>query len=190
MLQVEQAGLVLALAEALRKHGSWTGETHVQKASYFLQVMLEVPLNVKFILYKHGPFSFDLRDMLSEMEAADMVKWEPRPIPYGPSVAPGANSARVVAMSRAVRTFSSQIEFVAEKLASKKVTELERLATALYVSVDQRTSSSDRPLRINTLKPHVSVTEAEAAVNEMDQIFAEAVRSGLINSRTVTASGA
>jgi uncharacterized protein YwgA len=187
MLQVEQAGLVLALAEALRKHGSWAGETHVQKASYFLQVMLEVPLNVKFILYKHGPFSFDLRDMLSEMEAADMVKWEPRPIPYGPSVAPGANSARVVAMSMAVRTFSSQIEFIAEKLASKKVTELERLATALYVSVDRRTPPAERPLRINELKPHVSVLEAEAAVNEMDQIRMEATQLRLINSRAVTA---
>ena len=189
MLQIDQAGLVLALAEALKKHGSWAGETHVQKASYFLKVMLEVPLNVKFILYKHGPFSFDLRDMLSEMEAADMVKWEPRPLPYGPSLAPGATSARVVAMSAAVRTFSTQIEFVAEKLAGKKVTELERLATALYVSGDHQTPCRERPLRINALKPHVSVAEAEAAVNEMDAIRAEAVQLKLVNPQAVGTCG-
>jgi hypothetical protein len=42
-------------------------------------------------------------------------------------------------------------------------------------------------LRINELKPHVSVLEAEAAVNEMDQIRMEAAQLRLINSRAVTA---
>lgn len=187
MLKIDQAGLVLALAEALRKHGSWAGETHVQKASYFLQVMLEVPLNVKFILYKHGPFSFDLRDMLSEMEAAEMVRWEPRPYPYGPSVAPGVNTARVLSMSPAVSKFSSRIEFVAEKLASKKVTELERLATALYVSVDHKTPRDERAARINALKPHVSIPEAETAVHEMDEIWTEASKRCPMDKSAYTA---
>ena len=39
----EQASVVLSLAESLRKRGSWTGETHVQKAMYFLQELLKFP---------------------------------------------------------------------------------------------------------------------------------------------------
>jgi hypothetical protein len=58
MQRIEQSGLIAVLADSLRKRGSWAGETHIQKAGYLLQELLGVPLNMKFILYKHGPFSF------------------------------------------------------------------------------------------------------------------------------------
>lgn len=136
MPNIEQSGLVLALADALRKRGSWAGETHVQKAGYFLQHLLHVPMGVRYILYKHGPFSFDLRGAISEMEADGLIRWEPKPYPYGPSLQPGPNAGYVLAASRSPRAFLGQITFTAEKLSGKNVAALERLATALYVSLE------------------------------------------------------
>ncbi|MCL6557372.1 MAG: hypothetical protein K6U74_00970, partial [Firmicutes bacterium] len=62
---LKRKALLLSLVKAMESQGSWCGETHIQKCSYFLQAMLGVPLGFEFILYKHGPFSFDLRDELT-----------------------------------------------------------------------------------------------------------------------------
>ena len=179
MHNIEQPGLVLALAAALRKRGSWAGETHIQKAGYLLQHLLHVPLGFKYILYKHGPFSFDLRGTISEMEAEDFIRWEPKPYPYGPSLQPGLNAAYVLAYSKYARAFKAQIEFTAEKLADKNVAALERLATALYVSLEGGPSAT-RAQRIHDLKPHVSLQQAEAAIAEIDGIRKEAEQSQLV----------
>jgi uncharacterized protein YwgA len=60
MDRLRRAAILTRLIEQLRNGGSWCGETHVQKATFFLQELLNVPLSLDFILYKHGPFSFDL----------------------------------------------------------------------------------------------------------------------------------
>ena len=61
MLDVKQTVLVLLLLDQMSKQDSWCGETHVQKCAFFLQEGLEVPLDFEFIMYKYGPFSFELR---------------------------------------------------------------------------------------------------------------------------------
>jgi len=35
------------------------------------------------VLYKHGPFSFDLSDELASMRADALLEWEIKPEPYG-----------------------------------------------------------------------------------------------------------
>ncbi len=47
--RMQRAGIVLTLLEKLRGAGSWGGETHVQKATYFLQELLETPMAYKFV---------------------------------------------------------------------------------------------------------------------------------------------
>ena len=54
--------MVLTLARKIRNRGSWCGETHLQKAVYLLQDLAGVETGLEFVLYKHGPFSFGLRD--------------------------------------------------------------------------------------------------------------------------------
>jgi len=44
----------------------------------FLQDLMRVPLELEFILYKHGPFSFDLRSELTSLRADELVKLEPQ----------------------------------------------------------------------------------------------------------------
>ena len=59
MDRVRNGVVITKLIETLRERGSWCGETHVQKAAFFLQELMEVPMRFNFILYKHGPFSFE-----------------------------------------------------------------------------------------------------------------------------------
>ena len=59
MDRLRRAAILTQLVGNLRREGSWCGETHVQKATFFLQELMEVPLGFNFVLNKHGPFSFD-----------------------------------------------------------------------------------------------------------------------------------
>ena len=61
MERLQRAAILTELMDRLRADGSWCGETHVQKATYFLQEVLGVQTGFEYILYKHGPYSFDLR---------------------------------------------------------------------------------------------------------------------------------
>ncbi len=174
MNQLQRASVLLNLIETLRSKGSWASETHLQKSTYFLQGLLGVPLKFQFILYKHGPFSFDLREELSGMLADSFLKWEPQ-YPYGPSLEPGPASENLKRQIKTASRFSKQVEFVAEKLGEKKVVELERLSTALFVTLEEEgVNIADRAVRISKLKPHIKISDAREAAREMDAIRDEA----------------
>jgi hypothetical protein len=160
----------------LRARGSWCGETHLQKAAFFLQELLRVQLGYEFVLYKHGPYSFDLHDELMALRADELLELRPQPAPYGPSLVPTAASAEFrERYPRTLGTYGPGIEFVSRALASKGVAELERLATALYLTLEApETAAELRARRINELKPHVSVEEAQAAVTQVDGIIQQA----------------
>src|ERR1035441_7219755 len=169
MRQLQKASVVLTLGKELRSHGSWTGETHLQKAAYVMQELLGVPTSFDFILYKHGPFSFDLRALLSSMEADRFIRWEPQH-PYGPSMEPGESADQLLRQfPKKPREYLEQIEFVARRLAPYRVTDLEKLATALYVTHEGRGTARARAARIRELKPHISIGEAQRAVAQLDE---------------------
>jgi hypothetical protein len=73
MKRQKRDAILLELIDKLERRGSWCGETHIQKATFFLQEMLRVPMDFGFILYKHGPFSFELRDELTAMRADNYI---------------------------------------------------------------------------------------------------------------------
>ena len=65
MKQNIRRAAISRLVEVMRAIGSWAGETHVQKCVYFMQGLLEVKMEYDFVLYKHGPYSFDLHNELA-----------------------------------------------------------------------------------------------------------------------------
>src|SRR5439155_9345213 len=93
MNRLKRAAILSFLARDLRTKGSWCGETHLQKAVYVLKDMLEVPVPYDFILYKHGPFSFDLRAELTSFRADGIFALQLQPPPYCPKLVttPGAD---------------------------------------------------------------------------------------------------
>jgi uncharacterized protein YwgA len=168
--------VLLSFVKLLFKKGSWCGETHVQKATYFLQELLQVPLGFEFIFYKHGPYSFDLNDQITSLRADLLLTVKSRD-PYGPSILSGENAASFLERFPKTRErYRDQAEFVAKRLGRKNVTELERLATALFVTKNELPEGTveARAARINELKPHVALDLARAAVEEYDQLADEA----------------
>ncbi|MGE5604314.1 MAG: hypothetical protein ACM3YE_01325 [Bacteroidota bacterium] len=176
MERLQRAAVLLALVEKLRNRGDWCGETHIQKTTYFLQELMNVPLGFDFILYKHGPFSFDLSDEITAMRADNLFKLQPQPYPYGPSILPGLGSETLKEnFQKTISQYDGQLNYVAEKFGGKTVAELERLATAFYVTSEQATpvNVEERSKRINELKPHISLDEARDAVLTVDRFIRE-----------------
>ncbi len=133
-----------------------------------MQTLLKVPTDFHFILYKHGPFSFDLREFLTYMEGEGFIQWVPQP-PYGPSLKEGDFAQQLTEQFGSVaKKFHAQIDFVANRLGTKNVAELERIATALYVTKEEGIAGEARSQRIKELKPHIDQAHIQSALQELD----------------------
>lgn len=184
MQRKERITVLLQLIKRLKERGSWCGETHIQKATYFLQEMLRVNLGYTFIMYKHGPYSFELTDELTKLRADRLLKLLPKG-GYGPSIvleeSPYINKLFVENRDMLDEHHFS-VEYVSGKLADKKVMELERLATALYVTREtMETNAEIRTKRIRELKPHVSEKDAQRAIEIIDDMMKELAQRSLMH---------
>lgn len=173
MNRLQKAAVITRLLDELHQQGSWCGETHVQKSVYFLQTLLNVPTDYEFILYKHGPFSFELKDAMSDFRADGLIDLIAQPYPYGPSYA--ATQAGEKFVKRYPKTLSLHNKRIASaaKIAGKKgVKELEQLATALWVTREAglKVGPKKRAKDLHDLKPHVSLQEALAAITSIDAL--------------------
>lgn len=178
----ERHAVIASLVEALHSHRSWCGETHVQKAMYFVQHLVDAPVGFDFLMYKHGPFSFDLRGEITAMEADLLLDREyPRP-DYGPSLRVTSNMERFCKLYRGTLSgLESAIQFVAAHFGERNVAELERLGTALYVlrKLGDDRDPGELARHIVELKPHVELSQAREAVETVLEWQAEAERLGL-----------
>ena len=173
MDRMAKATLITKLIEKLRHEGSWCGETHVQKAVYFLQNLMDVPLQFNFILYKHGPFSFDLRDELTALRADGLLRLEIQEL-YGARIATTDQSNYIRKFyPRTLARHKKAIDFTSGQIGGKGVVELERLATALYVTRQSgpRASIDSRVTTLVNLKPHIPIDEASKAVSALDRMI-------------------
>lgn len=165
-----RAAVIGELIAGLRTAGSWCGETHVQKSIYVLQVGLHVPLRYDYILYKHGPYSFELKSEMAGLIGRGLLRQEFSSPPYGPRlVGTDVMETHRSRYSGKVGEHSAAIQQVAQFFRDRGVAELEVLSTALYVTVSQGSETAEkRAERIHGLKPHVSVKTALGALKELD----------------------
>ena len=179
MKMLERYAVLAALMQELGRRDSWCGETHIQKAAYLAQELFGVPFGYAFRLYKHGPYSFDVRDELGAMRADDIVEIQPQSYPYGPRLHPTPLGERVMEKhASVVEQHRPALRFVAETFGSKGVAELERLSTAYLVTRQAGAdhSTEDRAQRLRKLKPHISVDDALIAMKDIDAVIARANR--------------
>jgi hypothetical protein len=174
--RLQRAALVTALVKEMRDQGSWCGETHVQKAAFLLESLFGVDLGYDFVLYRHGPFSFDLRDELEGFASDRLIRYEPQAPPYGPRISVTQQGQSIQeTYPQTLGRNAGAIRFVAAKIDARGVVNLERLATALYVTLQNRAAPEEERTRmLRMLKPHISEPAALEAVREIDQIRAEA----------------
>jgi hypothetical protein len=159
----------------MTEEGSWCGETHIQKATYFLQALAKVPLEYDFIIYKHGPFSFDFKDELSEMFGASLITYFDRPYPYGPTLCPGESAESFLKnFPITLDTYDPHIRFIARHLGKKNVVTLEKMGTALFMMLkDESRGIEELAHEINRLKPHVTVDESRKALESVHTLIKE-----------------
>lgn len=164
----ERYALVLLLMDRLYISGSWCGETHIQKTAYFLESLENVPSNMDFTLYKHGPYSFDLHDILGDMLNLGFIEQEQKP-PYGPRLRLTATGKNFLERQKGINAYAQAIESVASKFCKYSVQGLERVATALllkrqHVGYDAQVIAQ----KLHEIKPHISLPDALRAVQEME----------------------
>jgi hypothetical protein len=175
MNRLVQEAVLVGLAKRLADEGSWGGETHLQKAAYLLSELRDVDFDFNFILYKHGPFSFELRDELASMRAEGLME------PYAPSLRYGPKlqiTPRGEALEdRFVKTmerYGDSLDWVAATLGTRGVMELERLATAMWVTRKNPDGSvRARAEALVNVKPHISLPAAIESVEEIDRLLAD-----------------
>ncbi len=176
--------VVIKLVNEMAANRSWCGETHIQKTAYFLHGLLGVPLAYEFVMYKHGPYSFDLHDDLAGMRAKRFLKTVPQD-PYGASFEQGdIGSVVTKRFPKTLKQLDRKIKFASKELSRKGVAELERFATALYVTLNEPNgwdlTPSERARIVYTLKPHVSPEAAHIAVQGVDALREKAKEQNLI----------
>ena len=165
MTKLRKWSILTHLVEQMRQSGSWSGETHVQKAVFFLQELTEVNLGFEFMLYKHGPFSFDLTDELGMLKSARVLDPEPQ-APYGPRLKP---LKRFDDLSEGER---DRIRFVASALGERGVGSLEQIGTALLVRAEGIPRPTEQEsARLLELKPHLTQEQADEAFRELNLII-------------------
>jgi len=166
---LQRSAIVATLVKECRSRDAFCGETMVQKSVFFLQELLNVPLEFDFQLYIYGPFSFELQRHVSSMMADDMITVRAQQV--GSTFEAGEQIAYLEKHSAAVITaYRDHITFVVNHLANRGVKQLERVATALYFTVNTEDLSVDeRAAKICEVKPHITPDDARQAVEEVDR---------------------
>lgn len=166
MKRLQRSALVTMLADELKARGSWSGETHLQKAAFLLQEALGVPLGYDFTLYKHGPFSFDLRDDIHALRADGLLGLEPRPQPYGPTIVRTPRTELLENSFPKTRArYAQKVAAVADLVGDKGVVSLERVATAfLLMRRHAELDDEQVALELRRVKPHIDEQGAAEAV--------------------------
>jgi hypothetical protein len=114
------------------------------------------------------------------MRSDALIQYQPH-TPYGPSLFPTEGSQEFLKQyPKTLGSYSRQIKFVAEKIGTLGVADLERLAAALYVTFNRDDGSEPRERRITKLKPHIGIDDAASAVEKVDAIIEDAREDGII----------
>ena len=162
-MDFKKHALILAMIEELKANSSWTGKTHVQKAMFLVREATSVDNPFEFVLYKHGPYSFEIENELEQMKSYGAISSTPQ-AGYGVVLQPGENAGFIkknAALSDAER---EAIRSIAKFVGSKNVVDLEKEATAVWIRnregvVDTRKVAE----RMHGLKPHISTADAAVA---------------------------
>jgi uncharacterized protein YwgA len=164
--------IVGQIIQRLKAYGSWCGETHIQKTAFVAKDVLGVPLSASFVLYKHGPYSFDLNGILGSMRADRVLALVPQGS-YGPSFTIETAMATIFQrFQNELNRFAPKIDRVASLFGPKNVADLERIATAIFVTLKSPSDSAEvRATELNRLKPHIAIPAALLAVVEADQFL-------------------
>jgi uncharacterized protein YwgA len=165
---LRDAAIIGAVIRKVRERKAFCGETLVQKATYVLKALFDVPLKAEFRIHYYGPFSFDLRSQLMAMRGDRYVNLKPHS--WGATFEPGDSLEHLTSFfPRTLARYEDAIDFVVDELSSKGVKDLEPLTTALWVTKEKPDADLEsRAKRLVEIKPHVQMSAAREALETVD----------------------
>jgi len=170
---LKQAAILGTFVETVRATGHACGETLLQKAAYVMKELFGVPLSDEFRIHYYGPFSFQLRNRLSLLEAEEFLRVSPRDMGVTYDIGERFSQLREL-FPNTIAKYQPAIDFAASQLGSLGVKELEPLTTALFVSRQQPDADANaRATKLMLIKPHVKSAEARAAIEKVDGWIAQ-----------------
>ena len=120
MIEQEKKTLICLILEALKKQGSWCGETHIQKAAYLAKEMFKIPLEeYDFFLYRYGPYSSEISVDLATMRNEEIIV-RTATYPFGATY--GVKENKEIPsedMEECRKQYGKKIDFIAEKSVIK-----------------------------------------------------------------------
>ena len=177
MNESQRMALLILLDREMLSKGSWCGETHLQKATFLLQDLAGVDLGFDFVLYRHGPFSFDLRDQLSATLANGLLCLQVKQLGYGPAYVPTEFSETFLErFPKTTERHIEQVKFIAGELGDMNVGALEKLATAFFLTEHENDQGlKARAEKLVQTKPHISYQDAIKACEDADAMVERAM---------------
>lgn len=163
-MNIMDAALVLELIAQSNRNEVWCGESYLQKVSYIAKTALKLPLSMPFLLYKRGPYSFELKALLLELRANRLVMLAPEGH-YGPSYAVVDNVV-MKQLRTHVGEHSEVVEPLVKCLSRKSIAELEAFSTAVMFWASQHEDADKYADELNELFPSISRPDAAATVEE------------------------
>jgi len=143
--------IVLKAVHGLNAAKSWTGKTHVIKTLYIASTKADLPF--EFVLFKHGPYSFDANDAIEFMSAIKLLSLTATP-PYGVQLKPGRLES-VIDVDVDPRVIEA-IDRAVESVGDSDVKQLEAFATSIWVLEKQKPIHDAEWLKaVKELKPHL-----------------------------------
>ncbi|MFG0274936.1 MAG: hypothetical protein ACF8QF_07760 [Phycisphaerales bacterium] len=156
---------VSAAVQRLRDEGSWAGRIHVHKLLVVAQLLGLVRVPFRFELYRYGPYSFELDELIADMENFGFVSKEYAQPGYGPRLA--LSSTGEEDLDSLSEHELAALSTVASEFGRRGSKELELLATSLWVMEEEGVSDKDAVrVRVQELKPHRSESDTARGVDE------------------------
>ena len=156
--------MILRAIEGLRGKGSWTGKTHVIKTLFLASCRTQLPFD--YILYKHGPYSFDVETELEQMRSYRAVD-SSLVSGYGPQLKEGPGK-EFLTEHRMDPAQAAAIDEACRFVGSSDVAKLEALASVAWIRNREGVTSAHAVVaRLRELKPHIPQDTAVWAEGEV-----------------------
>jgi len=176
---------VLSVIKSLQKTTEKVNETKIQKTMFFIEEIFPEIDVYEFIMYKYGPFSFDLRDDLGHMVAKKFLRTIDRE-PYGTQISEDDLSKQLeMQYSENYLKIKPYSDFIAEKIGGKGIHDLEAIGTALFIiqikdKEIQNITLQNKIKLFDIFKPHIDEKIAIDAIEEVKTILEEAEKLKIV----------
>ena len=173
MKRLEQRAVLVRLIERLNNKGRGCNEVYIQRAVYVIQSLCRVNLDFSFVLYKYGPFSFDLQDELTICRADGLLSIETHAV-VGATFAATELGRRLMGRFSVTNDFTVKFEELVTWVSECSITQLDKLSTAIYVIREMKTGSQkDKARRLLQVNPQISAVEVDEILSQTESKSAE-----------------